>query len=118
MGEDGIFAMLAEFYAELERSELRPMFPADMLAASRRSAAFFVGLLGGPPIYQARHGPPMMRARHLPFPIDRRAREIWLDCFETVLETAPQRHGFPTEHLQGFREFLRGFSAWMVNTEG
>ena len=118
MGEAAIFAMLADLYRELEGSSIRHLFPADMLAASQRSAAFFVGLLGGPPLYQQRYGPPMMRARHLPFAIDESARRTWLDCFETVLEDAPLRHGFPPEHMAGFRAFLDAFSRWMVNAAG
>ena len=117
MGEANIFAMMEAFYRELERSSLRPLFPADMVAASRRSAAFFVGLLGGPPLYHQRYGNPMMRARHMPFPISMRAREEWVGCFERVLADAPARYAFPAEHLPGFRAFLRDFSLWMVNTE-
>ena len=117
MGEASIFRMIRDFYAELERSSLRRLFPADMDAASEKSAAFFVGLLGGPPLYHQRHGNPMMRARHLPFAITPRAREEWLACFDRVLADAPQRYQFPEQHLPGFRAFLRDFSAWMVNTE-
>jgi hemoglobin len=117
MGEANIFRMIRDFYAELERSSLRRLFPADMDAASEKSAAFFVGLLGGPPLYHQRHGNPMMRARHLPFAITPRAREEWLACFDRVLAEAPQRYQFPAQHLPGFRAFLRDFSMWMVNTE-
>ena len=87
-----------------------------MVAASRKSAAFFVGLLGGPPLYHQLYGNPAMRARHMPFLIDEAARQEWLRCFETVLADAPARYNFPAEHLDGFRTFLHGFSAWMVNT--
>lgn len=117
MGEANILRMMEEFYGELERTSLRPLFPADMVAASRRSAAFFVGLLGGPPLYHQRYGNPMMRARHLSFPITLRAREEWLACFDRVLAHAPERYAFPAEYLPGFRAFLEGFSLWMVNTE-
>jgi hemoglobin len=117
MGEASIFRMIEDFYRELERSSLRPLFPADMAAAARKSAAFFVGLLGGPPLYHQRYGNPMMRARHLPFAITLAARDEWLACFERVLAHAPERYGFPAQHLAGFRAFLAGFSLWMVNTE-
>jgi hemoglobin len=117
MGEEAIFRMLEDFYSELERSPIRSLFPPDMRAASQRSAAFFVGLLGGPPRYHERYGSPRMRARHLPFAITESSRAEWLVCFERVLEDAPRRYGFPAEHLEGFRAFLRGFSLWMVNTE-
>ncbi len=117
MGEDNIVRMIEDFYRELEASSLRPLFPADMMAAAQKSAAFFVGLLGGPPLYHQRHGNPMMRARHLPFRITPRARAEWLACFDRVLATATERYKFPAQHLPGFRAFLRDFSLWMVNTQ-
>jgi hemoglobin len=118
MGEDGIFRMLADFYTELARSPVRHLFPGDMQAASERSAAFFVGLLGGPPLHQQRYGHPALRARHLPFRIDASARLAWLACFDSVLEGAPSRYNLPAEHLEGFRHWLHEFSRWMVNTAG
>ena len=117
MGEAAIIHMIEDFYRELEASSLRPLFPADMTAAAQKSAAFFVGLLGGPPLYHQRYGNPMMRARHLPFRITPRARDEWIACFERVLANATERYGFPAEHLDGFRTFLREFSKWMVNTQ-
>ena len=117
MGEANIVRMMEDVYRELEQSSLRPLFPSDMVAASRRSAAFFVGLLGGPPLYHQRFGNPMMRARHLAFSITPRARDEWLACFERVLADAPRRYAFPEQHLSGFRAFLNAFSTWMVNAE-
>jgi hemoglobin len=115
MGEANIFRMISDLYVELEKSEVRHLFPNDMEEASKKSAAFFVGLLGGPPIYVEKYGSPRMRARHLPFEIDEAARQIWLGCFNRVLEGAEAKYQFPAEHLQGFKEFLRSFSTWMVN---
>jgi hemoglobin len=117
MGEAAIVRMIEDLYRELAGSSIRPLFPDDMMAAAQRSAAFFVGLLGGPPLYHQRHGNPMMRARHLKFTITPRAREEWLACFERVLADAPARYGFPAQHLAGFRAFLGDFSLWMVNTQ-
>ena len=115
MGEANIFKMMSDFYRELEKSEVRPLFPADMEEASKKSAAFFVTLLGGPPLYMQKYGPPRMRARHIPFEIDDRARRIWLECFDKVLEGADSKYQFPMEHMQSFKDFLKSFSAWMVN---
>jgi hemoglobin len=115
MGEENIFRMMLDFYKELERSELRPLFPADMEEASKKSAAFFVTILGGPPLYAQKYGSPRMRARHIPFEIDERARQIWLGCFDRVLEAADAKYQFPAEHMQSFKDFLKSFSAWMVN---
>ena len=118
MGEDNIRAMLRDFYLELEQSEIRAMFPKDVVKASEKSADFFIGLLGGPPYYHQRHGSPMMRGRHMPFAIDSRARQVWLDCFETVLADAEEKYSFPPELLPSFHQFLVGFSMWMVNRAG
>jgi hemoglobin len=115
MGEANIFRMISDLYKELEKSELRPLFPPNMEEASKKSAAFFVTVLGGPPLYLQKYGPPRMRARHLPFEIDEKARQVWLACFERVLEGARTKYQFPMEHIEGFREFLKSFSAWMVN---
>lgn len=115
MGEENIFRMCEDFYAEIGRSNIRAMFPEDLPAASKKIAAFFVGLLGGPPLFHERHGEPMMRARHMKFPINEAARREWLRCFKTVLDNAPSAYNFPAEHLPGFIRFLDGFSAWMVN---
>jgi hemoglobin len=115
MGEANIFRMISDLYKEIEKTEIRHLFPADMEEASKKSAAFFVGILGGPPLYIEKYGSPRMRARHLPFEIDEGARQIWLGCFDRVLENADTKYQFPLEHMPGFREFLKGFSAWMVN---
>lgn len=115
MGEGNIFKMMSDFYQELERSEIRHLFPADMAEASKKSAAFFVTILGGPPLYMEKYGSPRMRARHLPFEIDEKARQVWLDCFDRVLEGADTKYQFPQQHMTGFKNFLKGFSAWMVN---
>jgi len=118
MGRGNIFRMLEAVYAELEKSELRPMFPDDMKMASRRSALFFVGIMGGPPLYNELIGPPRMRQRHLPFRIDEHARQVWLGCFRKAMENAEAEFGFPPEHLPDFLAFLEAFSGWMVNTRG
>jgi len=117
VGEEGVFDMIADFYRVLEQSTIRDLFPADMVQASRKSAAFFVQVLGGRPLYTSHFGPPRMRQRHEPYEIDALAREAWLACFGVVLDVAEERYGFPAEHLPGFRAFLESFSAWMVNAE-
>jgi len=116
MGKDNIYRMIEDLYRELGASPIRPMFPPDLAASSRKSAAFFVQLLGGPQEYSERFGPPRMRARHLAFTITPSAREAWLACFERVLGRAVEDYAFPADHLSSFREFLRRFSQWMVNT--
>lgn len=120
MGEENIFLMLTDFYHLLAQSEIRSMFPRTeklLAQAAHKSGAFFVGLLGGPPIYHSLYGSPMLRARHMPFPIDAAARQTWLACFDEILDDAADNYNFPPQHIDGFREFLRVFSGWMVNTK-
>ena len=116
MGAENIVQLLEDFYLELEKSEIRSMFPQDMVTASRKSAAFFIGLCGGPPLYHQMFGHPRLRARHMPFPIDENAQKIWLNCFKNVLEDAQSKYSFPEEHLEGFINFLEKFSPWMINS--
>lgn len=115
MGEAGVRAMIAALYDELHRSPIAHLFSPDIAESVERSSAFFVGLLGGPPLYHQRYGPPAMRARHMVVAIDDAARREWLACFHRVLADAPRRFGFPAEHLPAFEQFLDGFAAWMVN---
>ena len=115
MGEANIFRMISDLYKELEKSEVRNLFPSDMEESQKKSAAFFVSILGGPPLYMEKYGSPRMRARHLPFEIDERARQVWLGCFEKTLKGADLKYQFPVEHIEGFKDFLKSFSAWMVN---
>lgn len=116
MGSENIVQLLEDFYDELGQSEIKSMFPEDLKAASRKSAAFFIGLCGGPPLYHQLYGHPRLRARHMPFTIDERAKDVWLNCFEKVLVDSKEKYNFPEDCLPGFLNFLKGFSPWMVNS--
>jgi hemoglobin len=117
MGEENIFKMLEDFYLELEKSSIRSMFPEDIREASKRSAAFFVSILGGPPLYQEKFGHPRLRHRHMPFKIDEEARLVWLSAFKKTLIDADKKYQFPLEYMAQFCHYLDRFSEWMVNTK-
>jgi hemoglobin len=117
MGKENIFALCRDFYSELEQSSIKNLFGGDMPQASEKLAMFLVSASGGPPLYQQSFGPPRMRARHLPFTIGAKERQVWLDCFYRVLEDAPERYNFPRAHLDNFKQYLSGFSAWMINSK-
>lgn len=115
-GEAGIRAMLLDFYKELYQSEIAGMFQGKLEVSAERSALFFIGLLGGPPLYHQTHGNPRMRMRHLPFKITPEFRGQWLQCFFKVLED-PKPYNFPEEQVPQFKDFLDSFSMWMVNSQ-
>lgn len=117
MGEKNIYKMLEDFYQLLSESSINHMFPSDFKEASRKSAAFFVFIMGGPPLYQQQYGHPRMRQRHMPFAIDGQARQVWLDCFHTILKDAEEKYCFPSDCIPQFCHYLDRFSEWMVNTQ-
>ena len=88
----------------------------DKEQGAQRSADFFVGLLGGPPLFHQRYGEPRLRMRHLPFRIDQGARQIWLDCFFECIDVWEDFETFPPNKREELKLFLMDFSAWMVNT--
>ena len=121
LGVAGVQKLIRAFYEEIGRSPIAPLFPRGhdaLMASADNSALFWVTMLGGPPLYEERHGKPMIRQRHFRFVITGDDRAHWLACWEPVLATAPQVFGFPAEHIPGFRAWINTFSAYIVNTAG
>lgn len=118
LGAEGLRELVRAVYRRLGTSAIADLFPQDPEAlqdAADKSALFFVGICGGPPLYEQRYGAPKMRQRHAAFRITETARRVWLSCWEEELKTAPEVYGFPAEHRDSFREYLVVFSQWMVN---
>lgn len=121
MGEENVFAFTRAFYRRLAGSEIAHLFPRgerNLMAAADKSAALNVFLMGGPHMYQQRHGPPRLRMRHMPFVIDEAGRRAWMRCFRETLAEAPEKFGMPAEHVGAVEKFYDDFSGWMVNTAG
>lgn len=119
MGEENIVAFTRAFYRRLAASSIAGMFPRgerNLMAAADKSAALNVFLMGGPHLYQQRHGPPRLRMRHMPFEIDEAGRQEWLRCFRDTLAEAPALFAMPAEHVGAVEKFYTDFSGWMVNT--
>ncbi|RHX81966.1 bacitracin resistance protein BacA [Leptospira yasudae] len=112
-GENGLRRLVSDFYDQIPSSPIAFMFPEDLEESKIKSADFLIQVTGGPPLYSQNYGPPRMRARHLPFPIDEKARRVWLACYRKALED--------WEAEESVKEilwnFFRDFSAWMVNLE-
>lgn len=113
IGEEGFERLIAAFYARIPEDDiLGPMYPADDLAgAEARLRDFLVGRFGGPPRYMERRGHPRLRARHMPFPIDRAARERWLQHMHGALDAA----ALPGDADAVLRAFFDAASEMLIN---
>lgn len=115
LGEDGMRAMVAGHYDLLVQSEIKDMFPKNPIKlekAKEHAADFFIQICGGPQYFNKNRGMPQLNRRHRPFKITAEGREIWLECYKTVL----QKLDLPDEIKRSFWNYLDVFSKWMVNS--
>jgi len=114
IGEDGFQRLVAAFYAQVPGDDiLGPMYPADDLpGAEERLREFLVGRFGGPQRYIESRGHPRLRMRHLPFRLDQRARDRWVQLMDRALEQA----ALPDESAQLLRQFFHHMSTFLMNT--
>lgn len=113
VGENSLRKLVSDFYDQIPQSPIAFMFPEGLDESKIKSADFLIQVTGGPPLYSQNYGPPRMRARHLPFPIDEKARRVWLSCYRKVLDDW-EADSSVKEILWNF---FKDFSAWMVNLE-
>lgn len=113
VGEEGFERLAAAFYRRVRTDDiLGPMYPEDDLdGAEERLRDFLVFRFGGPPRYLLNRGHPRLRARHLPFPIDHRARDRWVELMTHALAEA----AFPPEAEAILREFFDAVATAMIN---
>jgi hemoglobin len=98
-GHDFFERLVANFYAEVERSELlRPMYPEDLSESKRHFEMFLEQYWGGPKRYSEERGHPRLRMRHAPFRINRAARDAWLAAMSSALES--ERAGLSDEQFK------------------
>lgn len=116
IGEDGFERLVAAFYAQVPGDDvLGPLYPPDDLdGAEKRLRDFLVGRFGGPQRYIAERGHPRLRARHMPFPIDVRARDRWLQLMEQALHEA----ALPPAVDETLRHFFTSVAGMLVNRMG
>lgn len=115
--EQGMRDLFSRFYACLDKSAIRDIFPPEdsegMEVAAQISADFFIQICGGPAYFNQRHGMPKMRQRHAPFAITAEGRLHWLNCFEKALK--PLESTVTEEDLQSFWNYINIFSIMMIN---
>ncbi len=116
VGEDGIDQLSKAFYSQVPGDEiLGPMYPEGQIEAARlRLRDFLVGRFGGPQRYIEQRGHPRLRMRHMPFPIDRRARDRWVELMSNALEEVD----FPPEVDGALSRFFADTATFMINRTG
>jgi hemoglobin len=104
IGEEGFEKLVHAFYKQIPQDDiLGPMYPADDL----------VGRFGGPPRYVEQRGHPRLRMRHAPFPVDRAARDRWMQLMTKALDEAE----LPADVSKMLLEFFDGVATFMMNRE-
>jgi len=113
IGEDGFARLVAAFYAQVPGDDvLGPMYPKDDLhGAEERLREFLVGRFGGPQRYMEQRGHPRLRMRHMPFRLDRRARDRWVQLMDKALDTAH----LPKESEDLMRAFFHHMATFLMN---
>lgn len=89
-GEQVIRAIAHQFYAQMQSNpatqELLAIHRAPIDESEQKLFEFLSGWLGGPQLYQQKHGHPALRARHMPFKVDETMRDQWLVCMKAAIE--------------------------------
>lgn len=112
IGQEGFQRLVGAFYRQVPGDDiLGPMYPSDLSGAEERLRDFLIGRFGGPQRYIERRGHPRLRARHLPFPIDDRARDRWLQLMDRALLEA----ALPADVDAVLREFFDAVATMMIN---
>jgi hemoglobin len=89
-GEAGVRALCEAFYDIMntlpEAQPIRRMHGDDLEPITEKLFEYLSGWLGGPMLYQKRHGSICMTGPHRPYAIGPRERDQWLQCMDLALE--------------------------------
>ena len=99
---EGLFKLVTDFYEVMETEPfaktIRNMHPKDLDESIDKLARFLSGWLGGPKLYQKKHGSISIPGVHRPFVIDMPEHDAWLKCMEMAL--------IKQDYTQGFKIYL------------
>jgi len=108
----GMDALVAAFYARVERDHvLRPLYPDDLTNSRRHLALFLAQYFGGPGTYSAERGHPRLRMRHAHIAIGPAERDAWYAAMAAALEEVAVEEPARSAML----EYFAGSADWMIN---
>jgi hemoglobin len=97
-GEEGLRRLVRRFYefmdSQPEARKIREMHKEDLEDVRERLTLFLCGWLGGPRLYQEKHGPIAIPMFHLAFPIGPAERNAWLRCMQLAVDEQPYEPSF------------------------
>lgn len=103
-GEVVIRQIVKKFYELMDHlpqaKTVRDMHPENIQISEDKLFMFLSGWLGGPQLYQEKHGHPMLRARHLPFKIGKAERDIWVGCMTMAFDEVGVQEPIRSELLK------------------
>ena len=113
IGEEGFVRLVGAFYKQVPGDAvLGPMYAGrDLGESEERLRDFLVFRFGGPSRYLDRRGHPRLRMRHMTFPIDRRARDRWVQLMGSAFEEAK----LPAEAERVLRAFFESTASFLIN---
>jgi hemoglobin len=115
LGADGFSRLVGAFYRRVRTDDvLRPMYPdEDFEGAEKRLRGFLIQRCGGPADYSAERGHPRLRMRHMPFAIDQRARDRWIELMEGAMSEVQ----VPENLVAILRPFFHQTATFMMNRQ-
>ena len=119
-GEDGMRALMYNFYDKIYESDIAHFFPQDeeeFEAIKVKNTKFFIQICGGPKVYEGEAkgmdlNEYMVRI-HDDFSIYEKSRVEWLG---TIAEALSELEGVDEALIQDFWDYLENFSKLTVNT--
>jgi hemoglobin len=113
VGEEGFARLVGAFYRKVPQDEvLGRLYPLnDLAGAEQRLRDFLIFRFGGPPRYIEQRGHPRLRMRHAPYPVDRTARDHWLQ----VMQSALTESRLPDEVKQILWTYFESTADFMIN---
>lgn len=114
LGEECLRAIVAGFYRRVPQDPiLGPMYPPhDLAGAEHRLRSFLTYRFGGPPDYLRERGHPRLRMRHMPFVIDQRARDRWMELMLASIDEQPAA----APHRAYLETFLGDIATFLMNS--
>ncbi len=114
-GAAPLHAMVERFYdlmaLEPEFAGIRALHPPALDASRDKLFCFLSGWMGGPDLYQQRHGHPRLRARHLPYPIGSSERDQWLRAMAWAMQDVGVEASLQLRLMESFYQT----ADWMRN---